>query len=201
VPSQPRGHDLEYLFFALIPNYFAHIHFLAQFVLALRAQVAQGNMTQQQALERFSLMHSSSAHPFQEQSPQQLPPGSNAGGMPSGTTQQQFTTLSQRAQVSTNSQVTPPERAIQAQDPPPPLPGAQQVSGPSGLASLPLPQLRALFTHLLRIVMEGEKNLQTASGPGEGYIQGQGQLRAKVENHKRYLLALQEVINAKARAR
>jgi hypothetical protein len=64
---------------------------------------------------------------------------------------------------------------------------------------MPLPQLRALASQLLRIVMEGEKNLQATSGSGEGDIQRQ--LRAKVENNKRYLLALQEVINAKMRAR
>jgi len=243
-------------------------HFLTQFVLALRAQVAQGNMTQQQALERFSMMQASSSHNFQEQNvSQQLPPGFNAGGMPGGATQQQIAALSQRAQVSTNNQINPLQRAIQAQDPsharqfsmllpqsqqqngsglasrisqnvnPPgmgltqgpgslqqnfiqpspsvphanaqsssapsasqnPPPGVQQVSGTSGnLASMPLPQLRALSTHLLRIVMEGEKNLQTG-GSGEGDIQRQ--LRAKVENNKRYLLALQEVINAKTRAR
>jgi hypothetical protein len=64
---------------------------------------------------------------------------------------------------------------------------------------MPLPQLRALYTQLLRIVMEGEKNLQTASGSGESDTQRQ--LRAKIDNNKRYLLALQEVITAKSRAR
>jgi hypothetical protein len=47
---------------------------------------------------------------------QQLPPGFNVGGMPSGTTQQQIAALSQRAQVSTNNQVNS-KRVIQAQDP------------------------------------------------------------------------------------
>jgi hypothetical protein len=53
----------------------------AQFLLALRAQVAQGNMTQQQALERLAMMQASSAPPFQEQSaPQQLPAGDPSQG-------------------------------------------------------------------------------------------------------------------------
>ena len=60
---------------------FAHIRFLAQFLLALRAQVAQGNMTQQQALERLAMMQASSAPPFQEQgTPQQLPAGDPSQG-------------------------------------------------------------------------------------------------------------------------
>jgi hypothetical protein len=46
-------------------------------------------MTQQQALDRLALMQVSTQS-IQEQSvPQQLPPGFNAGAMPSGTTQQQ----------------------------------------------------------------------------------------------------------------
>jgi hypothetical protein len=213
-------------------------------------------MTQQQALERLSMMQAS-AHPFQEQSvPQQLPPGFSAGAMPSGTTQQQMATLSQRAiqsqdpsqarqfsmllpqgQQQQNGTGLASSRMGQSLNPPgiglpqgagslqqnfihpspsvphanaqtpsapsasqPPPPGVQQVPSTSGnLASMPLPQLRALASQLLRIVMEGEKNLQATSGSGEGDIQRQ--LRAKVENNKRYLLALQEVINAKMRAR
>jgi len=80
-------------------------------------QVHQGNLTHQQALERLAVMQAS-AHSFQEQSaPQQLLPGSNAGAMPSGTTQQQIATLSQRAHVSANNQINTLQRVIQAQDP------------------------------------------------------------------------------------
>ena len=266
--SQPRGHNLDYLFFALIPKYFAHLHFLTQLLLALRNQVAQGHMTQQQAMERIAMMQASPAHPFQEQSaPQQLPPGFNAGGMSSGTTQQQIATLAQRGQVPTSNQMNPLQRVTQAQDssharqfsmllpqgqqngsalasrmgqnfnpsgmglsqgpgplqqnfiqPSPSVPhanaqsssapsasqppptGAQQVSGLSGnIAGMPLPQLRALYTQLLHIVLEGDKNLQASSSSGEGDVQLQ--LRAKVENNKRFLRALQDVISAKMRAR
>jgi hypothetical protein len=82
-----------------------------------------------------------------------------------------------------------------------PQPGAQQVSGPPGnLADVPLPQLRALSTQLLHVVMEGEKNLQATSSSGEGDIQRQ-QLRSKVELNKQRLRALHEVINMKMRPR
>jgi hypothetical protein len=75
------------------------------------------------------------------------------------------------------------------------------VSGPHGnLADVPLPQLRALSTQLLHIVMEGEKNFQATSGSGEGDIQRQ-QLRAKIELNKQRLRALHEVINMKIRPR
>ena len=65
--------SLEYLFFAAVSQYFANTCFLTQFLLALRAQVAQGHMTQQQALERLAMMQASSAPPFQDQS--QYSPG------------------------------------------------------------------------------------------------------------------------------
>jgi hypothetical protein len=82
----------------------------------------------------------------------------------------------------------------------PPLPGVQQVSDiSSNLASMSLPQLRALYSQLFRIVMEKEKELQTAGDFGESDIQRQ--LRAKIDNNKRLLPALQEVIDAKTRAR
>jgi hypothetical protein len=79
-----------------------------------------------------------------------------------------------------------------------PQPGAQQVSGtPGNLADMPLPQLRALSIHLLHAVMEGEKNIQVTSSSGEGDIQRQQQLRAKIELNKQRLRVLQEVINMK----
>ena len=65
--------SLEYLFFAVVSRYFANTYFLTQFLLALRAQVAQGHMTQQQALERLAMMQASSSPPFTDQS--QFPPG------------------------------------------------------------------------------------------------------------------------------
>ncbi len=164
------------------PKYFAHIHLLIQIILALRAQVQQGNMTQQQALDRLALIQASSAHSFQEQRvPQQLPPGFSTGGAPSGTTQQQTATLSSAFQT--------------------PQPGAQQVSRPSGdLADVPLPQLRALYTQLGHAVTEGERNLQATSSSGGGDIQRQ-QLQTKIELNKQRLRVLQEVITVKMRAR
>jgi hypothetical protein len=118
-------------------------------------------------------------------------------GFPQGTGSLQPNFIQPSASVlHANAQTSSVPPALQ---PPPPV--AQQVSGLSSnfYASMPLPQLRALASQLHRIVMEGEKNLQTASGSGEGDIQRQ--LRAKVENNKRYLLALQEFINANMRAR
>jgi hypothetical protein len=99
------------------PRNISLIYILLQIILALRNQVQQGNMTQQQALDRLAMMQAS-AHSLQEQGvPQQLPPGFNASAMPSGTTQQQIAALSQRAQVSANNQMNTLQRAIQAQDP------------------------------------------------------------------------------------
>jgi hypothetical protein len=79
-------------------------------------------------------------------------------------------------------------------------PGVQQVSGPSNLARMTLQQLRELSTQLQRIVIEGEKHLQTPSSSGGSDVQRQ-QLRTKVENNKRFISILQEVINARTRAR
>src|SRR5258707_9641981 len=113
------------------PKYFTHIHLLVQIILALRAQVQQGNMTQQQALDRLAMIQASSAHSFQEQRvPQQLPPGFNTGGTPppSGITQQQIAIaiLSQRFM-----QPQDPSHARQFNMR---LPGQQQQNG-SGIAS------------------------------------------------------------------
>jgi hypothetical protein len=217
-------------------------------------------MTEQQARERLAMMQASSA----QNVPQQLPSGFNAGGMQSGTTQQQITTLLQRAQASSNN---PLQHAIQAQDPSharqfgmplpqgqqqqngsglarigqnlnpgmglpqgpgslqqnliqpspsvphmtaqsssaplasqPPPPGVQQVSGPSSLASMTLQQLHELSTHLQRIVIEGEKDLQTPSSSGGSDARRQ-QLRTKIENNKQFINILQEVMNSRTRAR
>ena len=89
---------------------------LPQIILALRNQVQQGNMTHKQALDRLAMMQAS-AHSLQEQSvAQQLPPGFNAGGVPSGNAHRQMDTLSQHAQVSTNDQMNLLRRDIQTQN-------------------------------------------------------------------------------------
>jgi hypothetical protein len=83
----------------------------------LRAQVAQGRMTPDQARERFALMQASTT-PFQEQSiPQHMLPTFPTGGMAGGSAQQQVAALSQHAQGPTNNQMNPLQRVIQAQDP------------------------------------------------------------------------------------
>ncbi|KAH9995720.1 hypothetical protein BJV77DRAFT_204824 [Russula vinacea] len=92
------------------PKSVAHIHFLTQIILALRAQVAQGIMTERQASERLAMLTASA-----QNVPQQFPQGSIAG-MPSGTAQQQMATLLQRAQVSTRSPIDSLQRVTQAQD-------------------------------------------------------------------------------------
>jgi hypothetical protein len=274
--SQPRVMISRILILRAHPRNISLIHVLFQIILALRNQVQQGNMTQQQALDRLAMMQAS-AHSFQEQSvSQRLPPGFNAGATPSGTNQQQTAALSQRAQVSANNQINTLQRVMQAQDPSHarqfnmllpgqqeqqeqeqqpqngsgiasrmgqnlnpsgmglpqgpgslqqnfiqpspsvphanphpsstpsasqiPQPGAQQVSGPPpSLADVPLPQLRALYTHLLHIVMEGEQNLQAISS-GEGDMQRQ-QLQDKIELNRQRLRALHEIINMKMRPR
>jgi hypothetical protein len=49
--------------------------------------------------------------------------------------------------------------------------------------------------------MEGEKGLQASStSGGQGDIQRQQQLRLKLDTYKQRALALQELINMKARA-
>jgi hypothetical protein len=91
---------------------------LLSFLHALRTKVAQGAMTMQQARERVAMMQASAPHSFQDQAtPQQSPPGFPTGGFPSGGMQQQIALLSQRAQASTNNQMNPLQRMIQAQEP------------------------------------------------------------------------------------
>ena len=81
-----------------------------------------------------------------------------------------------------------------------PQPGAQQAFGSgNNLSAMSLPQLRQLSGQLLQIVVESEKNLPAAGSSGENDIQRQ--LRLKVENNKRYLRMLQEIISARTRAR
>ena len=82
----------------------------------------------------------------------------------------------------------------------PPPPGVQQVSGPSNLASMTLQQHHELSTHLQRIVIEGEKHLQTPSSSGGSDAQRQ-QLRTNIENNKQFINILQEVMNSRTRAR
>jgi hypothetical protein len=103
VLSLAWGHFLEYLFFALVSRHFANTHFLSQFLMALRAQVAQGNMTQQQAMERFAMMQASSPPSFPEQS--QYSPGSPAGGLPGGTAQAQHHSPQQPQQAAVSNGV------------------------------------------------------------------------------------------------
>lgn len=74
-----------------------------------------------------------------------------------------------------------------------PPPGPYPVNS---IHDVPLSQLRALYTHLVHILMEAEKNLRS---PSEGDIYWQ--LRAELEHNKARLRALQEVINAKVRER
>ena len=80
-----------------------------------------------------------------------------------------------------------------------PQPGAQQDSGPPNLPTMSLPQLRSLSAQLLQFVMESEKNLPAAGSSGESDVHRQ--LRAKVENNKRYLRMIQDLINARTRTR
>jgi len=235
------------------------MHPLIQTVLPLRAQVQQGHVTREQALESLTMSLASSAYPFKERSaPQQLPPGNYDGGVPRGNAHRQMGTLSHHAQVSSYDQMNPLRRAIQTQHDashlrqlnmpihqgpqlqndsgltsrmpsnPSPLrmdlprdcqgPGSMQEiyspvpcanvpssSTPSAtqpqpeansILDLPLSLLRALSTHLLHVVMEGEKTLQATGNSGASDIQRQ-QLRAKIELNKQRLRAFQEVINAK----
>lgn len=84
----------------------------------------------------------------------------------------------------------PSSSAPSASQPPP---GPHPVNS---IYDVPLPQLRALYTQLVHIVMEGENCLRSSS---EGDIQPH--FRAKLELNKRRLCALQEVIDTKVRAR
>jgi len=81
-------------------------------------------------------------------------------------------------------------------------PPGQQVPTPStNFADLPLPQLRSIYAQMIRTWMEGEKGLQLSStSGGEGDIQRQQQLCFKLVTYKHRVLALQELINTKARA-
>lgn len=84
----------------------------------------------------------------------------------------------------------PSSSALSASQPPP---------GPhptNSIFDVPLPQLRALYTQLMHIVVEGEKCLRNSN---EGDIQPH--FRAKLELNKRRLHALQEVIDTKVRQR
>lgn len=79
-------------------------------------------------------------------------------------------------------------------------PPGQQVPVPSSF-NLSLQQLRSIYAHMIRTWMEGEKGLQASStSGGQGDIQRQQQLRLKLDTYKQRALALQELINMKARA-
>jgi hypothetical protein len=98
-----------------------------------------------------------------------------------------------------------PHASIQSSSTPsasqaPPSAG-QQVPLPGNFADLSLQQLRGLHGQMMRFVIEGEKNLQASSATGgEGDVQRQ-QLRAKLDLYKQRLIVLQEIVNAKTRAR
>jgi hypothetical protein len=96
---------------------------------------------------------------------------------------------------------------MQENFPPVPYPNVPSSSAPSAsqpppahLSDVPVPQLRALSTQILHVVMEEERYLQATSISGEDDIQRQ-QLRARVKLNKQRLRALQEVINMKTRPR
>jgi hypothetical protein len=79
-----------------------------------------------------------------------------------------------------------------------PPPAGQQAGN---FADLSLQQLRHLHGQMMRFVIEGEKNFQASSATGgEGDIQRQ-QFRTKLELYKQRLVVLQEIVNAKTRAR
>jgi hypothetical protein len=87
-----------------------------------------------------------------------------------------------------------------SQVPPPP---DQQGPAPStNFADLPLPQLRTIYAQMIHTWMEGEKSFQASGTSGQGDIQRRQQLRLKLDtDYKQRVLALQEFINNKARAR
>jgi hypothetical protein len=219
---QPLGRSLEYYPSLFIPKYSAHTHPLIQIILALRAQVQQGNMTHKQALDRLSMMQASSAHSFNERSaPQQLP---RAIQTQDALHRHQFNThICQGPQLQNDSGLTSrmssnpnPLRMDPSQDsqgpgtmqeifPPVPYANVPSSSAPSAsqppprphsILDVPLPQLRALYTQLVHIIMEGEKALRSSS---EGDIQLH--IRAKLELNKSHLSALQEIIDVKVWAR
>ena len=74
-------------------------------------------MTRDQAQERLNILRTSAAHAFQEQNaPQQIPSGFNAGGMAGTSAQQQMAALSQRPQAPASTPMNTLQRAIQTQD-------------------------------------------------------------------------------------
>jgi hypothetical protein len=153
-----------------------------------------------------------SAQSFQEQSvPQQLPPGFNAGAIPSASSD----IASRVGQNLSPPPQGPGSLQLNIIQPSPSYPHTnsqpslttsasqipQPVSGPPGnLEDVPLPRLCALSTRLLHVVTEGERNLQATSSSDEGDIQRQ-QIRAQIELNKRRLRALNELISMKMRAR
>lgn len=174
----------------------------------------------QRVLERPSMTQASSVSPFQEQSiPQQLPLGFVAGGLPSGQGQQQQSDSGLGSLIDQNLDPpgmrlpqgpgSPQQNLIQLSpslphanarsSTAPSAPGAQQVPGHGNLSAMSIPQLRALYNQLLQIVTESDKNLSAAGSSGESDVQRQ--LRLKVENNKRYLRMLREIISARTRER
>ena len=82
-----------------------------------------------------------------------------------------------------------------------PLPGQQVPTPSANFTDLSLPQLRSIYAQMVRTWMEGEKGLQASStSDGEGDIQRQQQLRLKLDTYKHRVIAVQELINTKARA-
>ena len=171
-------------------------------------------------MERPTITQASSVPPFQDQSiPQQLPLDFVAGGYPSEQGQQQQSDSGLGSLIDQNLdppgmglpqgpgspqqnliQLSPSLPHANARSSTAPLaPGAQQVPGPGNLSAMSSPQLRALYNQLLQIVTESDKHLPAAGSSGESDIQRQ--LRLRVENNKRYLRMLREIISARTRER
>lgn len=114
--TQPSSHSLEYLFFASTSKYSTHAHPLIQTALALLRQANQGDMYKQTP-DHLAVTQATFAHSFKEESAsQQLPPGINTGGVPSGNACHPVDALSQHAQVSIDDQKNLPRHLIQTED-------------------------------------------------------------------------------------
>jgi len=161
-----------------------------------------------------SLARQFTMHPAQGQQPQQQQQQNASGfnpragqnpntpgmGLPQGQASLQQSFVQQSPSVppaNVQSSSTPSTSQV------PPPPGQQgPAPSPTNFADLPLPQLRSIYAQMVHTWMEGEKSLQAPStSGGEGDIQRRQQLRLKLDAYKQRVLALQEFINNKARAR
>jgi len=89
-----------------------------------------------------------------------------------------------------------PSSSVPSASHPPPGPHLAK-----SIYDVPLPQLRALSTQLLHVVLEDEKTLQAICSSSESDDIQRQQLRAKVELNKQRLRALHEIMNEKMRPR